>query len=138
MNAKKYLLAVVAAFVLYSGLGFGIHEVILKQDYQPLIGQVLRTEEAFADRIPYLYVANLVFALAFCCIYVKGYEAGKGWLGQGLRFGLIAGTLLAPFALTEYVVFPVSGWLALKWIGFGYLQVIITGLGVAGIYRPQS
>ncbi|MDA2915146.1 hypothetical protein MYX77_14565, partial [Acidobacteriia bacterium AH_259_A11_L15] len=81
MNVKKYLLAVVVAFVLYSGLGFGIHEVILKQDYQPLIGQVLRTEEAFADRIPYLYVANLVFALAFCCIYVKGYEAGKGWLG---------------------------------------------------------
>lgn len=138
MDVKKYLLAVVAAFVLYSALGFVIHEVILEAEYQPLVGSVLRTEEAFADRLPYLYVANLLFALAFCFIYVKGYEAGKAWLGQGVRFGLILGTLLAPFALAEYVVFPVAGSLVLKWIGFGYLQAVLTGLVVAGIYRPPS
>ncbi len=138
MNGKKYLLTVVVAFVLYSVLGFLIHEIILAPDYEPLIGTVLRTDQGFSDRLPALYVGNLIFALAFCLVYVKGYEPGKSWLGQGLRFGLIVGLLLVPFALVGYVIFPVEGSLAAKWVVFGYLQVVITGLGVARLYQPPA
>lgn len=138
MNRKKYLLAVLAAFVLYSGLGFLIHEAILAPDYEPLIGTVLRTNQGFSDRLPVLYAGNLIFALAFCLVYVKGYEPGKGWLGQGLRFGLLLGLLLAPFALLGYVIFPVEGSLAAKWVVLGYLQVVVTGLGVARVYQPPA
>lgn len=138
MNMKRYLLAALAAFVAYSGLGLLIHEGLLTADYEPLLGSVLRSGEGFSARVPLLYLGNLVFALALALIYVKGYEAKKGWIGQGVRFGLILGTLLAPIALTEYVVYPVAGGLALKWIAFGYVQILITALVVAGIYQPQS
>lgn len=136
MDTRKLLVATAAVFVVYSGLAFVIHEVILGPDYEPMVGSALRSVEAFTQRVPLLYLGNLVFALAFCLIYAKGYEPAKGWLGQGLRFGLILGTLLAPIALTEYVVYPVAGLLALKWILFGYVQVILSALVAAGLYRP--
>lgn len=138
MDTKRFLLAAVAVFVFYSGLAFLIHEVILGPEYEPMVGSLLRSVEEFSQRMLFLYLGNLVFALAFCLIYAKGYEPGKGWIGQGLRYGLIIGTLLAPFAVTEYVVYPVAGTLAVKWIVFGYLQILISALVAAGIYQPQS
>ena len=138
MNLKKYLLAVVAVFVAYSGLGYLIHEVLLDADYQPMVGSVLRGVEEFGRRLPFLYLGNLVFALAFCLIYVKGYEPRKNWIGQGLRFGLFMALLLAPLALTSYVVYPVTGALAVKWVIFGSLQILITSLVVAGLYQTQA
>lgn len=138
MNAKKYLLAVVAVFVAYSGLGYLIHEVLLDADYQPMVGTVLRNVDAFGRRLPFLYVGNLIFALALCLIYVQGYEPRKNWIGQGLRFGLIMALLLAPMALTTYVVYPVTGMLAVKWLIFGSLQIVITSLVAAGLYQTPA
>jgi hypothetical protein len=56
-------------------------------------------------------------------------------VGQGLRFGLIVGTLLVPVALTQYVVYPLTGMLMVKWILFGYFQVLVSALFAAGIYH---
>jgi len=136
MNIKKYLLASLAVFAAYSALAYASHEVLLESDYRAL-GEGVRSVEEFAARIPLLYLGNLIFALAFCLIYTQGYEAGKNWIGQGLRFGLLMGTLLAPVAVAVYVAFPLPGALALKWIGLGYLQMVITAWVVAGIYRPE-
>lgn len=133
MNVKKYLIAVIVVFVVYSALSYGIHSIILAPDYRA-ISDALRDEQAFLQRMPLLYLGNLIFALAFCLAYAMGYEPGKNWVGQGIRFGLIVGTLLAPFALTEYVVYPVSGMLAVKWIFLGYLQVLVSALFAASLY----
>lgn len=138
MDLKKYLLAVVAVFVVYSGLAFVIHNVLLAADYAPLIGTTLRPFEEFARRMPFLYLSNLVFAAAFCLIYVQGYERAKPWLGQGLRFGLILGTLLAPVAVTEWVAYPVPNAVVLKWVVFGYAQLMVCGLTAAAFYQPKS
>jgi len=136
MNLKKYLLAATGVFVAYSGLGLLIHEVILAPDYEPMVGTALRSAEEFGARVPLLYAGNLIFALAFCFIYAKGYEPGKSWLGQGARYGLILGALLVPVALAEYVVFPVASSLAAKWIVLGYAQIVVAALVAAGLYRP--
>ncbi len=136
MNTKKYLLASLAVFVAYSALAYATHEVLLEGDYRAL-GEGVRSVEEFTARIPLLYLGNLVFALAFCLVYAKGYEAGKNWVGQGARFGLLMATLLAPVAIAVYVAFPLPSSLAVKWIGLGYLQMVITAWVVAGIYRPE-
>ncbi|MBI2955838.1 MAG: hypothetical protein HYY26_00865 [Acidobacteria bacterium] len=138
MNAKKYVLAALGVFVAYSVLGYLIHEVLLAADYAPLLGTVVRAEEEFIPRLPFLYLGNLVFVLAFCLVYVKGYEPGKGWIGQGLRFGLILAALLAPVAITGYVVYPVPGLLALKWVVLGTVQILVSALVAAGIYRAEA
>lgn len=136
MDAKKYLLASLAVFVAYSALAYVAHEVLLDPDYRGL-GEAVRGAEGFHQRLPLIYVANLIFAAVFCLVYAKGYERDKGWIGQGLRFGLLIATLLAPVAIAAYVAFPVPGTLALKWIGLGYLQMVITAWVAAGIYRPE-
>ena len=138
MDTKKFLLASLAVFVAYSVLGYLIHHVILTADYEPMVGSSIRTMEEFTQRLPVLYLGNLVFALAFSLIYAHGYEHGKAWLGQGLRYGLFVGTLLAPVAMTEYVVYPVEGALALKWILYGYVQLVVCGVAAAVLYQPQK
>ncbi|MFQ5818275.1 MAG: hypothetical protein ACE5H2_10035 [Terriglobia bacterium] len=135
MDAKKYLVAVIAVFVMYSAAAYVIHNMILAPDYEA-ITSALRGEKEFLQRLPLLYLGNLIFALAFCLIYAKGYEPPKHWFGQGIRYGLILGTLLAPVAFAEYVAYPVPGTLALKWIVFGYLQAILSGVVVAAVYQP--
>lgn len=136
MNLKKLALAAGAAFLAYSALAYLIHNVLLIGDYQAIAAS-LRAPEEFLQRLPLLYLGNLVFAAATAVIYAHGYEPGKNWVGQGARFGLLLGTLMAPVALTEYVVYPVTGALALKWIALGYLQLLITAWVVAGIYRSE-
>lgn len=138
MDTKKYLIASIVVFVVYSALAILIHQLLLAADYtQATLAAALRSEQAFLQRMPMLYLGNLIFALAFCFIYARGYEAAKSWLGQGLRYGLLVGTLVAPFAITEYVVYPVPGALLLKWLAFGYLQVVLAGLAGAAIYRTE-
>lgn len=136
MNLKKYLIAVIVVFVVYSALSYLVHNVMMAPDYDTLRSTaVVRTQAEFLQRVPLLYLANLVFALAFCLIYAKGYEPGKNWAGQGLRFGFLVGTLLAPLALAAYVAYPVPGVLAAKWVLYGYVQIVITALFAAGIYH---
>lgn len=133
MNAKKYLIAVIVVFVVYSAVAFVVHNVVLKPDYEAL--QVTREFRQLVQRTPLIYLANLIFSLAFCYIYVKGYEPGKNWVGQGLRFGLLVATLLAPVALIGYVALPVSWILTVKVVAFSYLQVLIAALFAASIYQ---
>jgi hypothetical protein len=129
------MIATLVVYVVYSALAFVIHNIILEADYVPLLESgVLRPVDEFGLRAPLLYLGNLVFALAFCAIYTYGYEPGKNWLGQGIRYGLLLGTLLAPVAITEYVVYPVAGPLALKWILFGYFQALVSGVVLAALY----
>lgn len=136
MNAKKYLVAVIVVFVAYSAVAYLIHNVLLAPDYELMREtSVVRSQAEFLQRLPLLYLANLVFALAFCLIYAIGYEPGKSWAGQGLRYGLLVGTLLAPLAVAAYVAYPVPGVLVGKWIVFGYLQMVIAGLFAAVIYH---
>jgi hypothetical protein len=134
MDVKKYLIAVIVVFVVYSAAAYLTHNVLLAPDYAAM-SATLRSESAFLQRMPVLYLANLIFALGFCVIYTRGYEPGKNWLGQGFRYGLFVGTLLAPVALAAYVAFPLPGSVAVKWIGLGYVQVVIAGLTAASIYR---
>lgn len=134
MNAKKYLIASIVVFVVYSALAYVIHQVLLREDYQS-IQHVIRPFADLSARTPLVYLGNLIFALAFCLIYAKGYEAGKNWMGQGIRYGLMVGTLLAPLALTVYVVYPVPGALAVKWVVYGYFQVLVSALVAASIYQ---
>lgn len=134
MDLKKYFIATLVVYVVYCALAFVIHNLILEAEYEPMVGTVLRSVSEFGLRAPLLYLGNLVFALAFCAIYTYGYEAGKNWLGQGVRYGLLMGTLLTPFAVTEYVVYPVGGMLALKWVAFGYFQTLVCGVVLAALY----
>src|SRR5512145_980267 len=72
MNTKKFLLASLAVFVVYSALAYATHEVMLERDYRAL-GSSVRPLDEFTQRMPLLYLGNLVFALAVSYVYLQGY-----------------------------------------------------------------
>jgi hypothetical protein len=133
MDTKRYLIAVIVVFVVYSGVAYPIHQVLLRPDYESL--ETVREFAEFTKRVPLLYLANLIFSLAFCFIYIQGYEPNKHWLRQGVRYGLVVATLLAPMALIGYVALPIPLLLALKLIVLNYVHLVITALVAAGVYQ---
>lgn len=137
MNWKRFLLAVVVGYVVLIALGYVIHQIWLKSDYQ-LNAVAFRLEEAMMQRMWIMWLGELLFVVMFAWIYTRGLE-DRPWLGQGLRYG-VAVTLLVvvPTSLSEYVVYPIPHLLALKWIGAGAVEVILLGLIVAGIYRESA
>ncbi len=132
MKWGKYVLAVAIVFVVYSAVGYVVHEQLLKQDYQG-IASILRPVEQF--NIWLVMLSNLLFALAFTFIFVKGIEQ-KPWLGQGVRFGLAVALLtVAAENLIDYAVHPIPQSLMWKSIIYESLGVMITGVAAAATYR---
>jgi hypothetical protein len=137
MAMKKTIGAIVASFILLSAGGYLIHNVWLAQDYQQH-SELWRAQNAMLHRLPYIYIANLIFSIAAVLIYVRGVEA-KPWLGQGIRFGiLLVLVTVIPNSLVEYVVYPLPYQLVLKWMIGGGLLSIVVGLGIAAICQPKQ
>jgi hypothetical protein len=134
MNAKKFLLTAGAVFVVGSLLGFLFHGTLLQPDYRS-IPQLNRPHEEQAARLPFLFLGNICFAVAFAGIFAKGVEA-KPWLGQGARFGLLAWLLASvPTYLTYYITQPWPGSLVVKQLGVDLAAMVVLGVVAAAIYR---
>ena len=134
MNWKKFSLAWVVVFVLVFFLGFLIHGVLLSGQYEGLEG-MMRPEEEAMSYLPFIVLADLIFAFAFVYIYARGKEV-KPWLGQGLRFGLLVWLIWAvPIFLIDYATMPVPAGLIGMQIGLELIDMLILGIAAAGIYR---
>ena len=134
-NVKRWGLAGVAAFAVIFVLDFIIHEKLLVGAYQAT-AHVWRPPAETAPMMWMMFVGTLVFSLVFACFYTKGYETNKGGLGQGLRFGLYAGLLLATYqGLVWYVVLPIPMSLAVAWLAGAMVKSLCAGAVVGLIYR---
>jgi len=131
---KKFLLAVVAAFVVVFLWGFLAHGVLLKPDYAAL-PNLYRTEQDQMAYMPWMTLAHLSLAIAIAWIYRRGRE-DKPWLAQGIRFGLAIVLLTSvPMFLIYYSVQPMPGMTVARQILFDGLGYVVTGVVVAWIYR---
>ncbi|MBI5779746.1 MAG: hypothetical protein HZA49_09880 [Planctomycetes bacterium] len=134
MNVKRYLLAALVAYIVLQITTFVIHGVILTNEYMAL-GSIWRP-----DMMSWMWLFNVLdipSMLLITYIFVKGYE-NKGIM-EGVRFGLMLGTLMwIGGAFANWITFPITLPLAIKWFVFGVLQTIITGITLALIYRPKK
>jgi hypothetical protein len=131
---KKLVISVIAIFVVSMALGFVIHGTILHGEYAKL-PNLMRSEDAMHGLMPLMMLANVIFAIGFSWIYIRGREA-KPWLGQGFRYG-IAVALLAviPYYMIAYVVMPWPSDLVAQQVMYDSLGAIIMGIVVAWINR---
>lgn len=134
-NVKRWALAGVAAFAVIFVLDFIIHEKILRGVYQEY-ALVWRPNAEIMPMMWIMTLGALLFSLVFACFYTKGYEANKGGLGQGLRFGFYVGLILAAYqGLSWYVVLPIPLSLAVAWLAGAMVKSICAGAAVGLIYR---
>ncbi len=90
-------------------------------------------------RIRFLWMlgAQLLCAVAFIYIWAK-----TGWrrrsISDGAAFGFWMGLFQQVTTIVLYVVMPMPGLLAVKWVAAGLVQATLLGMLAAAIYKPRS
>lgn len=137
MNFPRVVLAAVAAWVLYLGVSFVVHTVLLSDLYMQHLG-AMRPEAEAGSILPVGFGFALLGFLAFSYAYAKGYEGGSG-MQEGLRFGVIVGLLLCCFGtIWDYMVWPMSARLAAAWMVDYIVEFALYGAVVGAIYKPAA
>jgi hypothetical protein len=137
MNLPRVAIAAVVTWVVYLGVSFVVHTMLLADIYVRHRA-VMRPEEQANAILPVGFVFALVGFFAFAYAYAKGYEGGGG-LQEGLRFGVLVGILICCFAVIwEYMVWPMSGTLLIAWMLENIIEFALYGMLVGLIYKPAS
>ena len=137
MNTKRLGLASLAVFAVIFILEGLIHGVLLADLYQQT-SSIWRPQAEIQRLMWLMWLGYLILAPIFVFIYIKGYEANKGGVGQGVRYGLIIGILLsAPESLGWYTVLPIPGTLAFYWFVAFWVENIAAGTAVGLIYKQS-
>jgi hypothetical protein len=133
---KKLVGAIVAAYVVLMGTNYLVHQVLLMPDYDA-IPMSHRSSEQIMHRFWAIALGQLFFAALFAYIYTRGAE-NKPWLMQGIKYGILI-TFLAviPYSLGDYATYLIPHILAVKWMIFGGIQMILMGVVVAGICKEK-
>lgn len=136
MDTKKLVVAIVVGYVVFAGLGFLIHGVWLQPLYQQYADR-WRPQADMEQMMWMMWLGDLVFVATFAYIYSRGVET-KPWVGQGIRYAVCITFLTTiPFTIGNYVVFNIPTELVSRWIGAGFVQLLVLGLIVAGIYQKK-
>jgi hypothetical protein len=137
VDIKKFVVAIVVAYVILMGSNYLIHTVWLMQWYQASPDS-WRPMDQFREKMWVMWLGQLLFSVMFVYIYTRGVE-NKPWVGQGIRYGILM-TLLTvfPYSMAEYVVYRVHHLLAERWMAAGLVQMLVMGLAVAGIMGPKK
>ena len=137
MNFPRVAMAAVAAWVLYMGMGFLVHGILLRDLYLEYAA-VMRPEAQASAILPINFGMVLVGFFAFAYAYAKGYEGGNG-VQEGLRFGVLVGIMLCTFVtIWQYMIWPAGPRLLAAWL-IDYIVVFaLYGMVVVVIYRPVA
>ena len=134
MNWKRFLVASLVIFVVGQALSYLIDNVILMRDYEKL-NSLWRPD--MESKMWLMYLVGLLFAFLFTYIFIKGRE-GKG-IQEGVRFGVIIWLFTTvTLNLMLWVLFPIPLALIIKWILYGLLTMLISGILAAVIYKPAA
>ena len=136
MNLKRWVMATLGAFGVIAIGDTVIHRCWLGGFYRAN-PQWWRPAEQMQSLVGVMVAGELFLAAILVFLYAKGYEAGKGTLGQGFRFGLLMGLLLlVPSLLMKHVVYPYPVPLLLNWFIGGLIQIVLTGIMIGYLYKP--
>jgi hypothetical protein len=137
MNLMRVAIAAVAAWIMYLGVSFVVHTVLLRDLYQQHLA-AMRPEADQNAILPIGFFFALLGFFAFAYVYAKGYEGGSG-AQEGLRFGVLVGLLICCFrVIWDHMVWPVSLQLTAAWMVDYIVEFAIYGSIVGVIYRPAS
>lgn len=137
MNHTRLAVAAVVTWVVSLVVGYFVNDFLLAGVYASNQA-VLRPEADMTGKLPIGFVFLLLGFFAFAYMYAKGYEGGSGIM-EGLRFGLCAGILVTGFGLIwQYVLFPITGTMAMVSIIDSILEFVLYGAIVGAIYKPAA
>jgi hypothetical protein len=135
---KKFLISWVVIFVVWMVGSFVVHGLLLGADYASAQPHLMRPEAEQQNLIHWMLLAHVIMAGAFVWIYQRGNE-DKPWVQQGIRFGVAVALLAAvPIYMIYYVVQPTPVTIVVKQIIFDSVVIVILGMVVAFLNKPQA
>jgi magnesium-transporting ATPase (P-type) len=135
---KKFLISWVVIFVAWMAGSFVVHGLLLGAEYASAEPNMMRPEAEQQAMFHWMLIAHIMLAGAFVWIYDRGNEM-KPWLQQGVRFGIAVALLaIVPVYLIYYAVQPTPGMLVVKQIVFDSTLIVILGIIVAFLNKPQA
>ncbi len=134
---KKFLISWVVIFVAWMVGSFVVHGVLLGMDYAALTN-IIRPQAEQQEYFHWMLLAHVIMAGAVVWIYNRGSE-DKPWMQQGIRYGIAIALLSAvPLYMIYYAVQQLPGMLVVKQIIFDSALLIILGIVVAALNKPQA
>ena len=136
ISNKSCWIGWIVVLVVMNVYGYVIHGLGLSETYQSL-ASVFRPKEEMDSMMWMMMLGGAVGLLLFCYIFTLGHE-GKGVM-EGVRYGALIGLLISiPSSVDHYVIYPITGELAVIWFVAGVVGFIIAGAVFAAIYKPSA
>ena len=129
----RYIIACIVVWAFMFFFEGCFHGKILDPFYQAT-ANLWRTPTDMQASFHWLVAGQMIFAFLFGYVFTKGYE-NKG-VGEGARYGLLIGLILAPANMVMYAVQPLPVALVAAWCVGGVLELAAAGMILAAIYRP--
>ncbi len=132
---KKIILSSVLVFVLFLIMDHVLHNVLLAGLYAET-ASLWRGPGEMRGLLWIIIAVDLALAVLVTWLFAKGWETGKSWAGQGLRFGLVLGLLFSlPMGFSMYAIMPIPFSLGLGWFLGALTEFVIVGLTLAFLFR---
>ena len=137
MNYKKRIGLGAVLGIVFIFMEYFVHHIFLRDAYQAT-AFLWRPGAQMKTFLPLILLAELLFGILFGVVYAQGYEPRRAPLGQGVRYGIIMGLMIAPMSsLIWFAVLPVAPCLAMGWLFYGFAEILILGAVASMIYRPS-
>jgi hypothetical protein len=132
---KKIVTASIVVFVLFIIMDYLVHSVLLRGLYAETVS-LWRPIEEIGSLMWIFWVVDAVIAFLTVWLFAKGWEAGKPWLGQGVRFGLVLGLLFSlPMGFSMYAMMPIPLSLGLGWFAGALATLVVASIAAARVFR---
>ena len=135
MNAKKFIIAVVAVFIFFSAFDYVFHEILLKSAYEAT-SNLWRPDEVMDQYFMWFMLGQFIFTLGFVALFTKAFK--RGGIAEGAIFGLLLSILFIGNLSIWHAVLPSTGGLIINWIFGTTIVLILAGIIVAFIYKNKS
>jgi len=119
-------------------LGFLVHGLLLADDYNTLVGKVMRSPQEADGMVHWMLLADACIGFAMTWVYRQGIGAGST-LAQGIRFGIAVALLtVIPQFLIYWVVTAMPATIVHKQLAFDTVRMVVLGVLVAYLNPPRT
>jgi hypothetical protein len=134
MNARRVVLAGVAAFVVTMAIGFAANEAFIGDVYVEYATAAMRPREDRLTRLPYVFTVLLRGQIAFAYIYARGCPLRSG-ITEGVKLGLAAAvTASLSSHVVQWDLYPIGGAIPAVVIPWEFAMWAVSG---AVVYEPR-
>lgn len=128
---KRFWISGVVMTIATMLLGFVVHGLLLADDYNTLVGKVMRSPDEAGRMMQWMILADACIGFAMTWIYRQGISA-DATMAQGIRFGIaVAFLTVIPQFLIHWVVTAMPAAIVHKQLAFDTVRTVLLGVLVA-------